>query len=50
MTHEFFHGGEVNAREDKAGGKRVAKVVEPAVWDSCPSDRSVERGLDSLDR
>ena len=31
VTHQLFYGSEVNAREDKAGGKGVPKVVEPAV-------------------
>ncbi len=40
MPHELHDGGEVDACEDKTGGKGVAKVVEAAAGDSLSLPKS----------
>jgi len=50
VTHEFFYGGKVYASEDEASGKRVAEIVETAVWDFGPLDCAFESGLGIFDR
>ena len=49
MTHELLDGDEIDAEANKAGGERVAKIVEAAAWNPGSPQRSSESSLGVFD-